>query len=140
MKGFWKSSILITLLLSSDLGCKQDLADVCSRELSSYDVEMKGLKAEVLQKASNREPASEGTEDLWSGWAEARLKEAQRHIDIAGHSTKIRAVRGELSEIANAWVEFHGFAQLGQSDRMLITLDKIRSHQEKVRSMACPSK
>jgi hypothetical protein len=76
-------------------------------------------------------------DNAWSSWAEDRLKESQRFIDITGRSNQVKAIRAELSELATEWVRFLGYAQLEQRERMVVSLERIRTIQRRARAIAC---
>jgi hypothetical protein len=73
----------------------------------------------------------------WQAWAQDRLKETQSAIDLVDARSELRPVRQDLTDMANSYVAFDGYAHLSQVDRMLIMLDRIRQRSAHMVETVC---
>jgi hypothetical protein len=104
----------------------------CERSLPAFLAELD--RAEEALGGGTRKLASEMS---WQAWAEKRLVEAQRFMDVSEHDSSLRPASRELSRVATQIVEFHGYAQQGRAQKMEAALKDIRERSLKVRGLAC---
>ncbi len=73
----------------------------------------------------------------WQNWSERKLKETQRLLDELENEPAYRELRASLSRVAMRLVEFHGYAERGNSARMISLLGTIRDEGTRARRVAC---
>src|SRR3954451_11979637 len=109
---------IVTAAFSVGLGCAHSMSDVCSRDLVRWN-ETVDQAIFTLQKVSVSPQGDRSDEINWLRWSEVQLTTIERRMEGAvGSDPRRRQMKSELSNIANSWVEFHGYAQLRQQARM----------------------
>jgi len=91
------------------------------------------VNREVASASSRDSAYSIAPEDResWERWAEARLKEVERYIDLADEA-HASGIKSDLSSMATEFVTFHGHARMGKLDRMIATLRRIDDNAHRV--------
>ena len=115
--------IFVVILI---LSCNESVSEVCSKDFVLLDVEMESAIQNIHQTDRN-----------WEDWSEDRLKDTQKYMDIIGAHPRNRVIKKQISDIANQWVMFEGYAQLKNLKKMLALLIEIRNSQKQVQSIAC---
>lgn len=135
---------LVCISFLSPVACFHSVAEICGRKFAesnqNIDSAIQEIQREYAQLQKNRSPASgnlRGQWKRWETWAEDHLKSTQKYMDIVGPHGKVRPLRHQISIVADQWVVFHGYAQLGDTQRMVDTLQLIKSYQTQAQSSAC---
>jgi len=127
------------------------LTQICESRLPQLDRDLGGaiialnpwIEAERGIASSTYAPSAEDMRDArdsmdrsdrvsWQHWAEARLTETQAYIDVASGPS-----RQLLTDIANQWVTFHGYATRGHARKMVATLERIRKQADSMDRAIC---
>lgn len=82
---------------------------------------------------------SESDRKSWQKWAEGHLVETQRYIDQVPADPRFRGARAALTEMANEYVAFHGYAGESRTGPMIRSLEKVRADGEKIQGDVCPA-
>ena len=82
---------------------------------------------------------SEGDRKSWQNWAEEHLVETQRYIDQVPADARLRGARDALTEMANAFVSFHGYVGDSRTGQMIRSLETIQSDTERISAEVCPN-
>ncbi len=117
----------LILTLSMLTSCFPTVKKLCSHDFIILNHSLEEAQIYLLN-LDNRD---------WQGWSEDRLKEVENHMDLVGAESKYKRIRPLLSEIANLWVEFYGFAEFKQFHKMSLTLEKIQKYQLKIEESVC---
>ena len=135
--------ILFCLMSFTMTSCEKSLDDFCSSgsiqihekiTLALHRLEIERLKKSPVESSV---PLIESERLDWEKWGFRQLKECEQYLEIIGNERKIQEVESEISQMINLWVEFHGFSQSGDAEKMAATLKKIQSLAEKAQSAAC---
>lgn len=110
-------------------------SDVCSSALNLQNQIV--VSTEKLKMNRSIASSQKQNKEDWVDWSEDRLKEAQRWMDQVQDHPKARLVQADLADIANSWVEFHGYAQIDRTDEMLQLLQKIEVHRASAYQKIC---
>jgi hypothetical protein len=73
----------------------------------------------------------------WQAWAEQKLTETQIYIDRIPADPRLRGARHSLTEIANTFVSFHGYASQSRLGPMVRSLERIRGESAKIEREIC---
>ncbi len=128
---------IATLVFLIELGCAHSISEVCSEDLAYWKFNVN----EKLSLLENRRIASTAislNEFSFEKWSEEQLKKVEKMM--GGYfraGSKRRQLKIDLSNIANLWVEFHGYAQLQKKSRMIEMLRRIYASEEKLEGTYC---
>ncbi len=132
--------------------CRSPLAEICSNELPQFSKQMEAAVLALgpwysLPASGERRLASEGVSSAsemlekdrqsWIHWTEKNLKEIQGHLDGLEQEEVERNSLKEFASIANELVIFHGYAQLGDAERMVGLLKQIQQTALKAQRELC---
>lgn len=137
--------LIIPLVLCGFGSCSSPLTHVCQTRLPEYERAFDEAELRLKDQLASRAIASDSpkneTAQAWMKWAVENLKETQHWQDAvessAASSARTKALKSELSAMANDWVAFHGFTQLGKTRQMSFSLVRIREHTRAARALAC---
>lgn len=133
-----------TILLAGFGSCSTSVQDICARRLPEFDNQVSAALARLSPSTGRGLARADAVRELdneqreqWLAWAESRLFETQRYLDAIDGFQGQKPVQYELSDIATALVQFHGYARQGRQDRMVRTLEGIQVRAARARSLAC---
>lgn len=138
------AGLVFTLIFTS---CRGTMADLCGQQITRFEAQVTTARDTfALRVAPDRTPASvtlkltdeESAE--WQIWAEDRLKEAQKAIDIVmAQGGNMKAARQAFSMVADQSVTVHGYAQQKDSIKLAKALVIMSAKTQKARELACES-
>jgi hypothetical protein len=138
-------------------GCVATTEEICKQKLPDLQHSVENA-LEVLKDwhedragrdlASLQEPAespspqpspslSESDRVSWQNWAKAYLIETQQYLDQIPSDPRFRGARGTLTEMANAFVAFHGYTEESKTGKMIYSLEQIHADGERITHEVC---
>ena len=80
---------------------------------------------------------SDGDRKSWQRWAEQHLVETQSYIDLVPADPRFRGARDSLTQMANAFVSFHGYVGDSRTGPMIRALETIEKQTERISADVC---
>lgn len=144
-------SVLFLAMIGS--GCASSLKTVCDEELTQLDqkVEIAQSNIEDFRETESlqRRIANEKSDpsqfwlkltneerEEWANWSRDQLQLTQSFIDAA-EDPSYAPLRTQLNDTANEWVEFYGYAIVGDAEGMEQSLGKIDGYLAKIKPLTC---
>ncbi len=136
-------------VLASLSGCNPSTEDICKERLPELErtlenalTVLKDWRDDNAGRNLASGPAKEQhlpeyDKRTWQTWAEQRLLETQSYIDRIPADSRLRGARASLTEIANSFVSFHGYASQSRLGPMVRSLEQIRAESEKIGREIC---
>jgi hypothetical protein len=147
-------SITAFVILTGFGSCSPRIEEACQRQIPEFTKKLETARAEIktdYTRPDGRALASTNDRSLkeitpeqikdWQYWAEDRLKEVQKYMDVVKGEAKVgkvnRSIQAELAHTANDLVTFDGFAEKKKTKLMVQVLESAQKHADIAARLAC---
>jgi hypothetical protein len=132
----------ILIGLSGTVSCLNQPQELCSTSLVQAEQEVIIALSRLQESENSTDRRIAATDSLpdWPSWSIKQLKVTQKYIDVISVNYLPRRAKDELTEAANQWVQFFGYAKTGRTQKMAETLIKIQKCQKNAKEIVCKSK
>jgi len=143
-------------LLFGITACNDAVNEACQTQIPTFQKQLDQASSRLFDqvKPTQRSGRSLASSELplrtrfsiqqkkdWQDWAENRLKEVQKYMDVVQGEAKINAVhdtvREELSAVAKDLVSVDGFAEVNQARFMEQALEHAKQHADNAARLTC---
>ena len=96
----------------------------------------KGTRSSLWLKSRETTSLDEVEIGQWRDWSTQRLKKIQAYLDLA-ETRQWHSIRDPLMGVANELVIFYGYAEFGDAEKMVSSLERIRQKEEALAERWC---